>query len=634
MGILHNKGVRRSGLFPVPHAGAWLVGAVLACGLAAGARGQSPGTNATPTPDPLMTLMLAQPGIDVESPVRPTAVFEPSVVRPGDPANYRVVVNALEAGLVWPQRPPAVAGLTLREGGRGQILQPGGTNLLPRTTFLYRAVAKTPGTYTVPGFTIRAYGRAITVPAATLEVTGALPVPARPQILRLQLASTNLFVGQAARARLTLENDTNGFAQSLAHVRFVGDGFVADQSSVQQRIEPAPNPRGGPPLAVYTYEISLIPIAAGDLSLFAQGYTASSRFSGPIVITGGTVTLAGGPPQFRLLDSDPLQVRVRPLPKAGVLPGFKGAVGSFRIDPPQVSTNVVGVGQPLKLTVAVRGEGNLPRLVPPEPPRVKRWQIFAAPLDPTPSQVQYLQGFTLFSWTLIPLSDELTETPAIPFSYFDPGLEKFVDLTIPSVPLKVTPAPPSDAPLKDDGAPAFPEEVETLQLADLADAPGRTAASLIPVQERVWFPLLQLLPALGFFALVAWDRRRRFHELHPEVLVKRRARRALKRHWGEMARYAAAGRGSRFADAAVRAMQAGCAPFHPANPPALVGGDILLLLPHRWQTDETGQAVRAVFDAVDARRFGDQGVDAMDVILRQRPAIERALAFLDERLRL
>ncbi len=597
------------------------------------ARSQTPSTNAAAAPDPLMTLMLSQPRIDVQSPVKPIVSFEPRVISPGGQATYRVVLNALEAAVAWPDRLPEIPGLELRAGGRGQVLQPSAVGLEPRTTILYRAIPKAAGRYTVPGFETKVYGRTVAIPATTLEVVNLPPTSAsQPQLLYLEFPTTNLFVGQAVRARLSLPSDTNGFSQSLAYVRFIGDGFVADQSSVRQRIEGLPNPSGGPSVSTYIYEAFVTPIASGEISIFAQGYTASSRFSGPIVISGGTVTLAGGPPQFSLLDSDPLTLQVRPLPKTGVLPGFKGAVGSFTVDPPRLSTNMVQVGQPLKLTAIVRGTGNLARLVPPEPPRHKQWQVFAAPLEPVPPQVQHLQGFASFNFTLIPLSDEATVTPAIPFAYFDPGTESYVELTIPSVPVTVRPGGPAGpSPLPDDAT--IPEdEVETLQLADLAGATGRIAASLTPVQERPWFPWLQLLPGVAFLGLVAWDRRRRYFEQHPEVLVRRRARRAMRRHWGELEKFAAAGDAFRFAESAVRAMRSGCAPFFPAEPRALVGADVLSLFPERVRTGSAGQAVRRIFDLVDARQFGGL-VGDQETLLAARSDIERVLAFLEERLR-
>ena len=133
----------------------------------------------------------------------------------------------MEAAISWPEQLPQVPGLELRAGGHGQVLQPGGTNLQPRTTFLYRALPKQAGRYTIPEFQVRVYGQPVTIPSVTLEVSELPPdADPKPQVLQLSLGATNLFVGQAVRARLTLPGDTNGF-QSLAYVKFMGDGVVA-----------------------------------------------------------------------------------------------------------------------------------------------------------------------------------------------------------------------------------------------------------------------------------------------------------------------------------------------------------------------------------------------------------------------
>jgi hypothetical protein len=598
---------------------------------ASGVLAQAPNSNVQPTPDPLMMLMLSQPPIDVHSTVRPLASMEPAFIEPGGQANYRVVFNAMEAAISWPEQLPQVPGLELRAGGRGQVLQPSGTNLQPRTTFLYRALPQRAGRYTIPEFQVQVYGKPVTIPSASLEVRELPPgLNPKPQLLYLSLAATNLFVGQSVRARLTLPSDTNGFSQSLAYVKFMGDGIVADQSSSQQRIEASSTPAGGPTAANYIYDIFLTPIASGDISVFAQGYTASSRFSGPIVISGGTVTLAGGPPQFTLLDSDPVTLRVRPLPATGVLPGFKGAIGSLRIDPPKLSTNRVQVGQPVKLTVNVRGDGNIARIVPPDPPRNKQWQGFAAPLDPVPAQIQHMQGAIAFHYHFIPVSDEATATPAIPYSFFNPYTESFVNLTIPSVPITVEPAGPAAAPISEDES--EPQgEVETLTFADIVSEPG-LRGSLTPVQERAWFPVLQLMPALAFLGLVIWDRRRRYYEQHPEVRMKRRARRALRRHRADFQAAVNSGDGSRAVLAGVRGLQAGCAPFFPAEPQALVGAEVLSILPENMRNGVGGEAVRLLFDAANAEAFGGSAIS--EVSVQHLVEADQVLAWLEERLRL
>src|SRR5207244_964773 len=59
-------------------------------------------TTTAPPPDPLMSLMLSQPRIEIGAPVSAVAWFDPPVVAPGQFSFYRVTFNALEESIDWP----------------------------------------------------------------------------------------------------------------------------------------------------------------------------------------------------------------------------------------------------------------------------------------------------------------------------------------------------------------------------------------------------------------------------------------------------------------------------------------------------------------------------------------------------
>ena len=220
------------------------------------------------------------------------------------------------------------------------------------------------------------------MPAAHLQVVAQPPaaLPAAERLL-LDIPATNLYVGQAVSARVLLPAAPGGMLQLLAQVQITGDGFVVDQSGVRQRVETLAQPPGGQRGPTRICETSLTPITAGRLSAFAQGYTAGFNSAGPLVVQG-PIVLPGGPPRYTLLDSDPVEFEVKPVPRRGELPGFTGAVGRYTIEAPTLATNGLRVGDTVKLTVKVRGEGNLARLVPPPAPRIRDWQVFAP--RPTP----------------------------------------------------------------------------------------------------------------------------------------------------------------------------------------------------------------------------------------------------------
>jgi hypothetical protein len=286
--------------------------------------------------------------------------------------------------------------------------------------------------------------------------------------------------------------------------------------------------------------------------------------------------------------------------------------------------------------------------VAPPAPTAKDWQLFAADPSVTPGASAPVpaapfapprpgspqQGAATFHFTLIPLSEDVRATPAIPFSYFDPIRAVYVDLTIPALPVTVRKgAVPADlAALKQ--ADASIAESEEVALSGLAATPGRSASTLTPLQQQIWFPLAQLAPAAAFAGLWAWDRRRRYLERHPDVVLRRRALRALRRQWRTARHAARRGNAEEFAAAAVKAMQVACAPHYPAEPRALVGSDVLELIcsPGNGQDSRKSvQAVRRFFSITDASRFADSPA-VFTELLSLQPELDDVLQQLEAKL--
>ena len=567
-----------------------------------------------PQPDPLMQLMLTQPSIEISTNIEIRAVFDPPIVRVGQKSTYRVTVNAVSDSINWPEDIYAPGELMIRQSARGQILQPAGVALKPMTTINHHVTASAAGDFTIPEFRVKVYGRNITVPAARLVVSTNLNFAATNTTrLFIELAETNIYCGQPVKVRVIMPATLNNFMQALQQVQLNGDGILLDQSAVRQRIQQMEfNGRTGP---TYIYESTLTPLVAGRIDVTAQAFTAGNQFSGGIVISGNTV-IQGGPPQHVLLDSDPVRLNVEPLPRAGVLPGFNGAIGQFTLDEPLLSTNRVRVGDAVKLLVTFRTGGEIKRLLAPPPPAVTNWQVF----PPLPEGGLMMSATTAgissgqtFSYTLIPLTNSMTTTPAIPFSYFDPQRKAYVDLTIPELPIEVLAGTATAEAQAFAQAAATTTNEAKLKLSGLATTPGR-AASLVPLQQRSGFLWGQLVPLFGFIGLWLWDRRRRYHEMHPEVLVRKRARRALRRERAKLNNAVRASNAKGFVDLAVSAMRIGSAPHFPATPQALVGRDVLELLDETDRAGQSGEVVRKIFAATDAAQFSTKADSTIELL--------------------
>lgn len=587
-------------------------------------------TAASPPPAVLSQMMVQQPPAEIPTTVNATAAFDPPEVRPGEKSVYRVMIEATVDATKWPEEIPAPPELKLHRSASGQNMRQLGNVLQTLATFDFDAHVTEPGRFTVPEFVVQAYGKPVAVPAATLEVRADLPATHEPvRQLIVELETTNVFVGQAVGVNVLLPSSAENRIEGVSQVQLNGDGFIAEPFARGQAIRSIE--RNGRRVPTYVYQTGITPMAAGKLSISAQGFVSRMPPGGSLAISGPGM-LAAGQPRLILLDSEPATLNVQPLPSENELPGFSGAVGSFGCEPPVLSTNVVKIGEPFQLSFFVTGQPDLNRLNPPPPPRVRDWQIFRASrggIGPKPGTAVMAAKFT---FTLIATTSEVHETPAIPFSYFDPDGGKYVDISIPPVPVKVLPgdaASIADVAMiggeNDDGTPL------KLTLSKLATTRGRTARSLIPPQMRAACVLAQLVPSLALCGLWLWDRRRRFLEKHPEIVRRNLARRGLRRERRRIAQAAANGDAPAFLRSAVSALQIAAAPHHPAEPRALVCGDVLEVLSSSEREGPFGETVRKFFAAADAISFAVGSENRRD-LLAENKSLNELLLKLEARL--
>ena len=555
-------------------------------------------------------LQVQQPAVDITSPVTATAAFDSPVARVGERTFYRVSVDATESSITWPAEIAAPTELKFGAHVRAQLTQLQAGRFRPLTSFVYEVEPSVAGHFTVPNFTVTVSGEPVEIPAASLDA-GVANSGSPPRRLGMEISATNVFLGQPFHVRVLLPTGPANEIEALREIQFNGDGLMTDKTAMRQSIEIIS--ANGVLRPAFICDMTVTPIAAGPLKFSAQGFTAGREFMGPISIRG-QVSLPGGPANYVLLVSDLVQINVRPLPAEGELPGFTGTIGKFLRDPPLLATNRLRVGEPVHLKLAFHGEGDLTRLVPPDAPRSRDWQIIA---DSPPTT-----GFTL-----IPLIDAATNTPAIPFSCFDPATARYADLTIPPLPVTVV---GEGLPVELRAADAAAPTAAPLKLSGLAATPGKTASSLMPLQLRGWFVGVQLAPVAGFLALWQWDRRRRYLEAHPDIVRRRRARRELRREKNLLRNAVTAGDPEGFVRHAAAAMRIATAPHFPAEARALVGGDVLAQLDEAVRNGRAGETVKKIFAADDAQFAQGAAIEAGWLALK--PDVDAVLLKLEERL--
>jgi hypothetical protein len=502
-----------------------------------------------------------------------------------------------------------------------------GQSLQYRTTYNFHVTPNANGVFTMPAFSARGNARTVPVPSRQLTVLPAGSRPAARQMrLLAQLPPGDYFIGQSVPVLAVMADSGDNSVLGLIQPRAEGDAFIIDQNMGRQWRET--RNIDGKNVQVLINELSVTPVKEGRLALTVQAFVVQQRTNNHSMIAL--------PSYYPLYDSDPIEVPVKHLPP-GELPGFTGLIGTFKISSTRLSTNEVAAGNPVYLTVSVSGQGNLPRLTPPKLDRVPGWQVFPAVRDMNPGQIIQMLGSNVFGYAMVPLSDRIKATPKIPFSYFDPKAMAYVDLSIPPAPIRVLKAASlagsggatNDSRIEDD-LPSPSPEAEPV-LAAIVDRPGRRVQTMEPLHRRFWFLAMQLIPAGAVAGLWAWDRRRRFLALHPEVVRKRRARRGLRRQWRLLRRAADAGDASGFVRASVDALREACAPHFAANPHALVCEDVLGELPLAQRQGSEGDMVRSLFRSADLTRFVGPAPEA-SALLALRAELERVLAGLRRRL--
>ncbi len=267
--------------------------------------------------------------------------------------------------------------------------------------------------------------------------TGWRP-PSDPYV-RVELDKDEAYVGEQIVATVYLYYRNDFINPELAPID-TGTDFIESKLGYATSLDPKTETFGGERWKVaYLYSQALFPIKAGEALIRPVTFkyfvaTGRRSFFGPVT-------------EGYAVSSDPIKIKIKPLPVAGRPADFEGEVGSFDIKVTP-SFGSLKANEQFKFTVSIEGTGHMdyiskPRFEPPE-----GFDLYTEGVEK-----DYLKdkgravGRRRFKMILVPHKEGKHVLPPFTLSYFDPESGQYKTAKSPGVRLMVSPGDKSSEPL-------------------------------------------------------------------------------------------------------------------------------------------------------------------------------------------
>ena len=139
-----------------------------------------------------------------------------------------------------------------------------------------------------------------------------------------------------------------------------------------------------------------------------------------------------------ILQTDPIEIEIMPLPEQNKPADFKGDVGEFDISM-SVDKNTVEENQPVSLRIKIKGKGNIKTISSPGVPEIQGVKIYESGSSENISKDNYVvQGEKLFEKMFIPKKEGGFTLGPVEYTYFDPVLKDYVHKRLDPAAINVT----------------------------------------------------------------------------------------------------------------------------------------------------------------------------------------------------
>ncbi|MFH1259418.1 MAG: BatD family protein [Elusimicrobiota bacterium] len=372
------------------------------------------------------------------------ATVDKKVVSLDDQVVLQISISGDVSSLPTPQLPP-LNGFTAFSAGRSQNVSFVNGKISSSVVFNYLLTPKSPGKYTIPSLNL-AYKdknyQTMPIPIEVIKSGGAFPAQETSASGAAKRAGENLFITAEVDKKTVFVNEQITLTFSFyRRVQLLGNPEYHPPQVTgfwQEDLPPQRNYRtvvGGQEYLVTEIKTALFPTTSGNFAIGGAKLLCRIQDFSPDDLMSSFFSQG----KTKQLVTEPIKIKVLPLPEQGQPENFSGTVGRYKISA-DLDKKEVKQYEPITVSVKVSGAGNIKSIAEPVLENLTNFKKYDPITSLNVSKENYLvQGEKIFKTVVIPQMAGRQTIPAINFSFFDPQQKKYTLLTTPSTPINVLP---------------------------------------------------------------------------------------------------------------------------------------------------------------------------------------------------
>lgn len=185
--------------------------------------------------------------------------------------------------------------------------------------------------------------------------------------------------------------------------------------------------------------------------------------------------------------TEPVKVRIMPLPSKGRPSGFKGAVGNFNVNI-NIDRTDIKAGDIINLTTEITGNGNYNTVHIPVMQDTEGIEVYGPKVTREENKIIYVQAVKIYSTSI-------KEIPKMTFDFFNPESKEYSSIVKGHILIKVEEGETISTVQKESGAFGFPKPVKgKIDIIGIKDSPGMLQREGPTFYKSKNFISLQLFP--------------------------------------------------------------------------------------------------------------------------------------------